>query len=90
MNQAAEQQPFGGKNPKPTVAMKRFLVHMQEAGGWTCDDPVRVSARTITTAERLGWARVERFASGMPCAAVITPLGVAAYTWGHARVVDQG
>ena len=78
---------YGGARPSPTPAMRRFLVFLQETGGWLADDPFRVSRATIESAERLGWAEVERFRDdGAPAAARITTLGRAAYAWGEASV----
>lgn len=83
---AAHKLAYGGARPAPTPAMKRFIVHLQECDGWLYEDALKVRRPTIEAAERLGWARVERFDSGAPCSADITPLGRAAYTWGHASV----
>jgi hypothetical protein len=69
--------------------MKRFLVFLQETGGWLIDDPFRIRLVTVRAAARLGWARVTFDHQGQPESATITALGRAAYNWGHASVIEE-
>jgi len=73
--------------PRPTVAQRRFLVHMQDCdGGWLPEDPLRVKRSTVLSAARLGWVTLERDVDGWVCSATITAKGRAAYAWGECDV----
>ena len=65
---------------KPSPAMRRILVHMQETGALLPEDGLKTPQQTVDRMQDLGWIRPEAYPDGR-LAWFLTKAGEAAYPW---------
>lgn len=68
-----------------TVSVRRLLRYLIRCDGWVREDSARFSRVAFDMAERNDWITCARV-DGVPLAANITKLGIAALRWGGASV----
>jgi hypothetical protein len=61
---------------KPSPAMRRFMAHVVNTGGYLPTDPIKVHSRTVNRCAELGWIRVDEAGGALP-----TAKGRAAFAW---------
>jgi hypothetical protein len=60
---------------KPSPAMRRFMAHVVNTGGWLPSDPIKVHSRVVNRCAELEWITLDKGG------AIVTAKGRAAFAW---------